>query len=187
MCLLALVSASTASNQFDLMKFTTTTNLMLKVRGDGSVFWKAIGQGTAGVDWAFVRALMQTYFQWKVSDGTIIKYTHTHHIIGVVWQSSLKPSVCCSAVVCRRLIFTGYGAAGAAAGSPAAIIRAEVQDPSPSLTVMGGKLVFATSAEGTITPIDRLTINNQVLYADLKSLEIDSVLTYMFVSLFRAM
>jgi hypothetical protein len=71
--MLRIGTTSPASPSFDVMRFTTSTNLMLQLRGDGSVFWKAIGQGVAGVDWAFLRSLMNTYFQWRVSDGTVIK------------------------------------------------------------------------------------------------------------------
>ncbi len=61
-------------------------------------------------------------------------------------------------------MFAGLGADGtaAAAGSPSSSIRAEVQDPAPGVSSMGGKLVFATSAAGTVAPVDRMTIDNQV-------------------------
>ncbi len=70
-------------------------------------------------------------------------------------------------------MFAGLGADGtaAAAGSPSSSIRAEVQDPAPGVSSMGGKLVFATSAAGTVVPVDRMTIDNQVrLHADTTTL-----------------
>jgi hypothetical protein len=64
----------------------------------------------------------------------------------------------------RRLNFQGLGGAGVSApiGSPAASIRAEVQDSAPGVTAMGGKLVFSTSDQGTTNLADRMTIDNKV-------------------------
>lgn len=47
-------------------------------------------------------------------------------------------------------------------GSSSSSIRADVQDPSPSVTSMGGKLVMSTSTKGTTDLADRLTIDNAV-------------------------
>lgn len=67
-------------------------------------------------------------------------------------------------VLCRRFRFQGLGgsATTAVTGSDSSAIRAEVQDPSPSVTSMGGKLVFSTSKQGTVNLADRMTIDNQV-------------------------
>lgn len=64
--------------------------------------------------------------------------------------------------LCRRLLFTGIGSSSSTAGVPVALIRAEVQESSPSIALMGGKLVFATTPHGSIVPVDRVTIDNQV-------------------------
>lgn len=76
-CVCVFHAASASSSAFNLITFTTSTNLMLAIRGDGYGLWKAIGQGTAGVDIAFIRATMNGYLQWKVANGDIIKCVRT--------------------------------------------------------------------------------------------------------------
>ncbi len=46
---------------------------MLTIRGDGSAFWRGIGQEPAGIDLQFIRATMITYLQWRVADNDILK------------------------------------------------------------------------------------------------------------------
>ena len=60
--------------------------------------------------------------------------------------------------------FTGIGADYTAplTGSDAATIRAEVQDPTPSSTSMGGKIALAVSPKGTSSPTDLLTVQSNV-------------------------
>ena len=64
----------------------------------------------------------------------------------------------------RSIDFNGLGAPllTSVGGSQAAEIRAEVQDPSPSGTAMGGRLILATSAQSTAVPADNVVIDNTV-------------------------
>jgi hypothetical protein len=59
-------------------------------------------------------------------------------------------------------MFSGLASTGDAV--PSSSIRAEIEEPVPSGSSMGGRLVFATTKAGEATPTDFLVLDNAVRF-----------------------
>lgn len=124
-------AGSPAGASYNLLTASTATNRLLTVGGSGTTVIRTVDAADAAASVKFERSGYSSG-QAAVGDGDVLE----------------------------QLVFAGFGGGGSTPAVTASTITVLVQQPSPSSSQMGGKIVLATTASGGTSPTNTWVLDN---------------------------